>query len=153
MPSPDLPQVLIAGVVTAVLAWAAFSDLRRRIIPNWTAIAMVVGFVAATACARGDGLVGRLAAGALALAAGYALFLARIVGGGDAKLFAATALYLGIGNLPVFMLAMSLIGGVMAAGFLVARGRSPAASHDLPYGVAIAAAGVLTTWSALPPPA
>jgi prepilin peptidase CpaA len=108
--------------------------------------------VVSSAVVRGEGILGHLAAGALALAASYALFSARFVGGGDAKLFAATVLYLGIEHIVAFTLAMSLVGGVMAAGFLLARPRWPSATAELPYGVAIAAAGILTIWSRFPEP-
>jgi prepilin peptidase CpaA len=92
-------------------------------------------------------------AGAVALAVGFALFALGYVGGGDAKLFATIALWLGFRNLLDFGLATSLFGGALALTLISLR-RLPIPPffvsqawllrlHDsksgIPYGVALAA--------------
>ncbi|TAJ72501.1 MAG: peptidase [Phenylobacterium sp.] len=155
----EILQGWLAGGLTLVLTYAAVSDLRTRLIPNWTVVAVVALFVLWSVLAKGDGLAGHLAAGAIGLALGYGLFAAGLVGGGDGKLFAATALFVGFRNFLPLAVATSLIGGLLAVGFLLARPRRTWASLQLtgrlgadveiPYGVAIAAAGVLVVWAAL----
>jgi prepilin peptidase CpaA len=96
-----------------------------------------------------------LAAAAVALAAGYVLFHFGLVGGGDAKLLAAAALYFGVAQLPFLAAAVVLIGGAVAVGYLVFRprhamrglthrGRSEGSAVGIPYGVAISAGALLT---------
>ena len=74
-------------------------------------------------------------------------------GGGDAKLFTACALWLGLPGLLPFLAFTGLTGGVLAAGLIAARngiigayaasgpawlGRLLTVDEDLPYGLAIA---------------
>src|SRR5206468_2196987 len=75
------------------------------------------------------------------------------IGGGDAKLFAAIALWLGFHDLTAFALAASLFGGLLTLMILALRqwplpammarqnwiGRLHAANAGIPYGVALAA--------------
>ena len=84
-------------------------------------------------------------------ACGALLFRFGLFGGGDAKLLAAGALWIGAGSALPFLAGTALTGGALALGFLVwvgvaGRGR---ARPSLPYGVAIAAGGVLGTLSML----
>ncbi len=94
-----------------------------------------------------------LLACAAGLAAGFALFALGYVGGGDAKLFAAIALWLGFGNLLDFALVASLFGGGLALALIGMRSIPLPAMlagqgwivrlHDqqsgTPYGVALSA--------------
>ncbi len=65
------------------------------------------------------------------LTVGFALFSAGVIGGGDAKLAAATALWLGYGSLLDYVVIASVFGGVMALAILAMR------RHPLP-GFAVA---------------
>ena len=73
-----------------------------------------------------------------------------ILGGGDVKLLAAAALWLGAAALMPFLMATALAGGLLAVAFLawalVRRDRGRVA---LPYGIAIAAGGVAMTGGGL----
>ena len=78
----------------------------------------------------------RLGAAGLDLAAAAAVFLAgavafrfRLLGGGDVKLLAAGALWLGAAALGPFLLATALAGGVLALGFLSSAARARPATR------------------------
>ena len=102
-------------------------------------------------------MVWRLGAGATLLIVGVALFAAGIIGGGDAKLLAASAPWIGWTGLFQYIILVTLIGGLLALVILglrrfipprVTSGRKWLAAlssgeHGLPYGVAIAAASWL----------
>lgn len=154
----DPAPVALATLLTAVLAWAALTDIRRRQIPNGAVLAVLVLFVA-WALAGQAALASALAAGAIALVAGFLLAQFAVMGAGDAKLFAALALFTGLAGLPALTIATTAIGGVLAVGALISRPTRTLAAlqmrgagdlgRGVPYGVAIAAAACLMLWSRL----
>ena len=89
------------------------------------------------------------------LVATFALYQYGVLGGGDAKLFAAGALWFGPQAIGAFALGTAFSGGVLCAAILAYRALPlPIASvgslialHDrkngLPYGVAIAAGAAM----------
>ena len=146
-----------AGVVAAfvlLLAAAAWGDIRAYRIPNVLVAAFLLLFVLAFA----GGLIPRheimshLGAGTFALVIGMALFYRNWVGGGDAKFFAALALWAGWPEAVRLAVVMALAGGVVSA-LVLLRNRGTARESDIggdsagtlhrrvPYGVAIALAG------------
>ena len=87
-----------------------------------------------------------LAAATAVFVAGAVAFRFRLLGGGDVKLIAAAALWLGAAALGPFLLATALAGGALAVGFLLARhARREGLAAGLPYGIAIAAGGILVS--------
>jgi prepilin peptidase CpaA len=158
VPLPDLVKYAVAAGLTGVLAWASFSDVKDRRIPNIAVIA-VIGLAIVWAVAGGVGWLSALAAFAIALAIGVALYAFKIVGAGDSKLFAAVALFAGLGYLPFRAVAVALAGGVLAAVSLATRPRRAMVmfalqgkgdfGRGIPYGVAIAIGAALVTWAAL----
>ena len=62
-----------------------------------------------------------LLAGLVGLMLGFALFALGYVGGGDAKLFAVTLLWLGFRDLMPYMLIASIAGGVLTLVMLALR--------------------------------
>jgi prepilin peptidase CpaA len=97
------------------------------------------------------------AAGATLLAIGFLLFTFGWVGGGDAKIAAAAALWLGVGYTVEFVVWTSIIGGALSLILILVKHRlSPALAvryawlhrlHDpntgVPYGLALGAAAML----------
>ena len=93
------------------------------------------------------------------LAVGVALFVPGWIGGGDAKLAAATALWLGLDPLLTWFTLFALFGGALTMAVLYYRRSSAPVRlyavgflrklHDpkegVPYGVALAA-GTLMLW-------
>jgi prepilin peptidase CpaA len=146
-------EILTLAAV-ALFAAAAVTDGRVRRIPNPLPLGLALLGLAriAAGLAAGAGVV----AAALDLAAAAAVFLAgafafrfRLLGGGDVKLLAAGALWLGAAALGPFLLATALAGGALALALLVVRLlRRPDAdgiAASLPYGIAIAAGGILVS--------
>jgi prepilin peptidase CpaA len=147
--------VLLTLVGAAMIA-AAVYDVATLTIPNWISLALVVLFppIAVSAGLDWAAIGIHLAVGFAALAAGVALFAARIIGGGDAKLFAAVALYIGASWFWSFVFAVAFAGGLLAAALLAVRFAArytpqffwtkhlTNAGAGIPYGVAIAAGGL-----------
>lgn len=151
MPKSMQGNIFVYGLVGALaiaLLVAAFTDIRRRQIDNWLNAAIAL---AAPAYWWAAGLslwpdiamqVGLAAATFLVLAG---LFALRLMGGGDVKLLSALALWLAPGMFVKLLVIMSLLGGFLTIVFAawhytVTRKRDA----KIPYGVAIACAGLIT---------
>jgi prepilin peptidase CpaA len=145
--------LLLTLPALALFATAAATDLRARRIPNRLTLALALLGLARVTWALAAGapplpLAADLAAAAVVFALATAGFAAGLLGGGDVKLLAAGTLWVGAGALAPYLLTTVFAGGVLALGFaalhFVARRRG-APAPSLPYGVAIAAGGILTT--------
>lgn len=145
-------------VFPAVMAFAAAMDLLTMTIPNRVTLALAAAFFVAAP------LMGlpfadialHVGAGLLVLAAGIALFAIGGFGGGDAKLLAAAALWIGFDGLLPFLVYVTLLGGLLALAVLAYRrlpitalpipdwaARLHAGSSGIPYGIAIAGSALL----------
>src|SRR4029079_17101093 len=142
----------------ALMAFAASSDLLTMTISNRLSIALAAGFFLMTLIS-GMGLYAigmRLAAAAVVLAVAFIFFSQGWIGGGDAKLAAATALWFGFDYLLQYFVYASLFGGALTLIMIHCRLlRLPAALarhqwitrlHEkgagVPYGIALAAAAL-----------
>jgi prepilin peptidase CpaA len=147
-----LGTLLSIGAI-AIFFFAAAFDLAHRRIPNplVTALALLGGLRLLWALATGEASATPGADLGIALAifaAGAVLFHLNLIGGGDVKLLAAGALWLGAASVTPFLVVTTLAGGALALVFLLwgAVARLPVeARPSLPYGVAIAAGGILVT--------
>lgn len=146
-------------VFPAAMVLAGCLDIFTMTIPNRLTLAFALLFAPAAAYAglplAEIGL--HLTAGVAMLAIAFGFFALGWIGGGDAKFFAATVLWLGWSDLLAYALYFSLIGGGLTLAILAARsmplpavlGRAEWALrlHDaksgIPYGVALAAAGMI----------
>lgn len=161
--------VLIA-LFPALVIVAALRDATTMTIPNWLCLAGLVGFVPIALIAHMPMslLIASLTVGIIALVAGMAMFAVRWIGGGDAKLLAMCALWMGWPLLMTFLLWTALAGGALAIGLLTARKlaarfaptpdtpprlpwlhRLLQPDGDIPYGVAIAI-GAMIAYPASP---
>ena len=71
------------------------------------------------------------------------LFQIGVMGGGDVKLIAALSLWMPLGAFMVMLMVMSVAGGVLTIGMLIARAvRRGHAPIEVPYGIAIAFAAL-----------
>src|SRR5882672_11479413 len=99
----------------AMMAFAAFSDLLTMTISNRVSLILVGSFFAlalASGMSAGD-MLSHAGAGGIVLLAAFGCFARGWIGGGDAKLAAATALWLGFDYLPTYLVYASLFGGVL----------------------------------------
>ena len=153
----DLFALLVfAGLLLA----AAACDVARMKIPNALSAALAAAFVPLAFALRlpvqDIGL--HLLFGASILLIGYLLFQIKVLGGGDAKLIAAAAVWTGAPAFLYFFAFTAVAGGVLALGFIALRlqfapanalpafvNRLLTPGGGLPYGVAIAAGGIIAT--------
>ena len=152
----------------AMMAFAASSDLLTMTISNRVSLILIAGFLA-LACISGMGLVdilGHIGAGCLVLLVAFGFFTRGWIGGGDAKLAAATALWLGFDYLLPYLVYASLLGGALTLALIWFRMSPlpPALARQewlerlhrkdagVPYGIALAAAALAiypdTPWMA-----
>jgi prepilin peptidase CpaA len=151
----------IAAALVATFLWAAIDDVANRRIPNASVLTAISLYVVWAVITQGHDLVSGLEAGGIALAVGYAFWSFKLVGAGDAKLFAAGALFVGLGGLLLYALATALSGGLLAALSLVSRPRRAAVmwtlrgegnfGRGIPYGAAIACGAIVAFWTKLFP--
>ena len=116
----------------ALMAFAAASDLFTMTISNRVSLALAAGFLV-LAFASGMGgpdVLMHLAAGATVLAVAFACFAFGWVGGGDAKVAAAAALWVGFDHLLNYLVYASLFGGALTLFLLQFR------QWPLPYALA-----------------
>ena len=153
----------------AMMAFAASTDLVRMTISNRLTMTLAAGFFALAAL-QGLPLAdigSHMAAGFTVLAISFFFFIRGWVGGGDAKLAAATALWFGWPHLFDYLVSASLLGGGLTLLLLEFRRRTLPAPlartawiarlHDpeggVPYGIALAAAALFvypsTPWMAM----
>src|SRR6476646_4841339 len=111
-----LPATLGGQIALVLYVWplvvAAISDYRALRVPNWLNATLAGLFpVAALAFGHEVDWLSHVAARLVVLVGGAAMFHFRLMGGGDVKLLAAVALWLGLGQLAPFLFAVALIGG------------------------------------------
>lgn len=88
---------VLSAVVLAIVAVAAFTDLRARVIPNWLTLPSLLAAFALRGWAGGlTDLTLSVLAALLCLAPAYFLFARGALGGGDVKLFAAQGAFFGV---------------------------------------------------------
>ena len=153
----------------AMMAFAASSDLFTMTISNRVTLLLVAGFVvlAAVSGMPVEDVLWHVGAALVVLCVTFVFFARRWIGGGDAKLAAATALWLGFDHLMPYLLYASIFGGVLTLAMIRFRLMPlPQAFADqewvkrlhrldggVPYGIALAAAALLiypdTAWMKL----
>lgn len=114
-------DALVLNSFLALLGLAAVYDIATLRIPNWVCALLASLFVVAAVRVGQVDWLSHLGAGVLVFLGGVLLFRFRIFGGGDIKLLVAGALWTGFWALPFFLLAVGLLGGVVAVFFYVLR--------------------------------
>lgn len=154
MPDYTILQWIAVGAFPALLLAAGASDIAAMRIPNLLTgvIALAFPVAAAGTAMPYEALLWHMGAGLAALVIGMGIFALGWAGGGDAKLFAASVLWLGPEAAPAYALMAALFGGGLTLGLLAFR-RLPLPAplagqgwlmrlHDpqegVPYGVALA---------------
>ena len=146
-------------ILPLCLAMAAFSDLFTMTIPNRISLILIASFIV-LAPLSGLGLqaIGmHLAGGAIVFTACFALFAFNVMGGGDAKLLSATALWFGLNESLLFLMTdVAAVGGLVTLLILAVRAQSDTIlaiglpvpnsvllAKKIPYGIAIAIGGFI----------
>ena len=137
----------LLAVLGCLLLAAGIEDARARTISNWTNLAVAL-LAPVWWWAQGYGLwpdavLQLVLAGAVLLVFAGAFALGAM-GGGDVKLIAALALWLPLQPLLTLLTVMSIAGGVVTLLMMAERRvRRTTGVLEVPYGVAIAFAGLL----------
>jgi prepilin peptidase CpaA len=142
----------------ALMAFSAFSDLFTMTISNRISILLIAGFgvMAALIGMNLSDILSHAGAGLAVLAVTFTFFACGWIGGGDAKLAAATALWLGFDPLLEYLLTASIFGGALTLVIMrfrlmpmpaLLQGQEWAArlhriDAGVPYGIALAAAAL-----------
>lgn len=152
-------QLVMMIVFPSLMMFAALSDLFTMTISNRISIALVLIFLPfAFFAGLTPAEIGlHLACGFGVLVLTFWMFAMNWIGGGDAKLAAATALWIGWGHIADYGLDSTMIGGALTLLILYVRklplpswaARVPWIAHlhdrqtGVPYGIALAIAGLL----------
>jgi prepilin peptidase CpaA len=142
-----------------MLAFAAFSDLFTMTIANRVSLILAGGFVilALLTGMSAHDMLSHAGAAAAVLVVAFACFTQGWIGGGDAKLTAATVLWLGLGHLADYLIYASLLGGALTIALIQYRampmpqllmGREWAErlhrqDTGIPYGIALAVSALV----------
>ncbi len=154
-------EALIFVVFPFCMLFAAISDMLSMTIANRVPLLLAGVFLVVAPLTGMDwaAFAWHLAAGSLVLCVTFGLFAMGGMGGGDAKLLAATALWLGFGFCLVqYLVASAILGGFLTLGILAYRKSTLAVftSHSIflrhfadektgvPYGIALGIGGLLT---------
>jgi prepilin peptidase CpaA len=153
-----LTDVIRLLLFPALMAFAASSDLLTMTISNKLSLALTGSFFLLTfAIGMTLPAIGmHLAAAVLVLVFSFGFFSQGWIGGGDAKLVAATALWFGFDYLLDYLIYASLFGGVLTLALIQFRkfplpgplARQPwimrlhETGGGIPYGIALAAAAL-----------
>jgi prepilin peptidase CpaA len=143
----------------ALMAFAAVSDLLTMTISNRVSLLLVAGFavLAAAGGMTAHDILPHAAAGLIVLTASFACFAMGWIGGGDAKVASAAALWLGLSHLLDYLLYASLFGGALTLLLIQFRQwplpvvlgkhgwvqRLHVKDADIPYGIALALGGLM----------
>ena len=162
----------VLAVAVGILVIVAYEDVRTRRIPNALSLSIAaLGLARIALAAEVLDASYTLAAAIIIFAITFALFQRGAIGGGDAKILTAAALLIGYRELLSFLFLMSLCGGALALAILAAErldlslgrfrrgahvsstgqsegGRSAPEASTVPYGLAVATAGVITLMTA-----
>ena len=164
-----LTEAIQLTLFPATMAFAASSDLFTMTIANRISLILLGGFVllAAMTGMSVHEVALHFGAGGTVLVVCFVMFACGWIGGGDAKLAAATALWLGFPHLFDYLIYASILGGALTLAIIQFRKwplPAKLAGHEwierlhrtgggVPYGIALAAAALLiyphTEWMTL----
>jgi prepilin peptidase CpaA len=139
-------SMALAAVLAAMMLAAAISDIRTRTIANELNLAMAVLAIPywfASGLTLWPDMALQLGLAFATFVVFVGLFMVGGMGGGDVKMIGAVALWVPPSLLLPMLMVMAIGGGVLSAGMLVHKyWTKKTEPPEVPYGVAIAAAGL-----------
>ncbi|MDO8379269.1 MAG: A24 family peptidase [Phenylobacterium sp.] len=136
-------EIALNLALLALLAGSVFSDVTRRLIPNFVCLGVfLLGLVHAVLISTGDWIYSLVGCG-IVLLGGLALHQKKVLGGGDIKLITALSIWLMPIELARFVLSIMFAGGLVGAGYLAVgfvrrlRDKTAPAAAGVPYALAI----------------
>ena len=156
MPDETFSYALLGALAIALLT-AAFTDLAHRRIANWLNAGIALGaplFWLASGLSLWPDIALQLGLALATFAVLAGLFALGAIGGGDVKLLTGLALWIAPGLFAELLLWMALLGGVLTFAFIAWKVFwRPPGRLTIPYGVAIAFAGLIVLTSGYVPAA
>lgn len=141
-----------------MMIFSSFSDLFSMSISNKVSLVLIIGFFIFALSIGMDyqTILSHFSIFALVLVIGFSLFALNIIGGGDAKLVASTALWLGWAHVGQYILLASFLGGILTILLLKFRAnlipeklnktewvlRLHDSNNGAPYGIALGLAAL-----------
>ena len=142
----NLNMALLAALALLLVS-AGIQDARTREIANWknaAILALAPLWWWSNGLSLQPDIAIQLAAGGVVFALFCAAFYFNWMGGGDVKMISALALWLPIQALVWMLIVMSLLGGALTIILVIERTiRRKDGAIEIPYGVAIALAGLI----------
>ncbi|USD64740.1 prepilin peptidase [Vibrio sp. SCSIO 43136] len=138
-------QLILIGILFAILAFLSFRDVFYRTIDNSVLIVLLV-ISLLTSVYMGHWL--SLAASPISFIL-ISLCLHQVFGGGDIKLFSVLIPLITPGHWLAYLLLTLLFGGVLALFYSLMRSREWIKKHGLPYGVSISLSGFISILASL----
>jgi prepilin peptidase CpaA len=138
---------VLLGALAIALVYACIDDWRRRIIENWLTLGIaLVAPLLWWANGWTFGAMGIQIAMAIVLFLIFLIFfMLGMMGGGDVKLIAALALWFPLPDMARLLVVMAILGGLLTLGMMIRHKlRKDDAPLEVPYGIAIALAGLWT---------
>jgi prepilin peptidase CpaA len=138
---------VLLGALAIALIYACIDDWRRRIIENWLTLGIaLVAPIFWWSNGWTFGAMGIQVAMAIVLFLIFLIFfMLGMMGGGDVKLIAALALWFPVPDMMRLLMVMAILGGLLTLGMMIRHKlRKDEAPLEVPYGIAIALAGLWT---------
>ncbi len=150
---------IIVVIFASAMFIAAFKDATTMTIPNWISLALTASFfvVIPFVWPGWPDFGTHILVGLAFFLGGFAMFAFGWLGGGDAKLMAATGLWWQWADATVYVLNTTLIGAAIALGLIIGRKFIPVRiltapwaykmfkdEKKMPYGLALAAGALIT---------
>ena len=150
---------LLVCIFLLILLTGSIYDLKSFEIPNYvTLLATFLFFpVALSEHMSLLEILLHISAGGVVLLTGFVLYSFNFIGAGDAKLLAASSIWFGFAELPIFLVMVAMVGGFLSlVGIIVRKVTLPTAwaqvgwiqnlheESGVPYGVAISAGAIMS---------
>ncbi len=150
---------MIFAIFAVTMIAAAYNDATTMKIPNWISLALIVGFcLVQPFIFQSWAVLGtHFTVSGLFFLVGFAMFAFGWLGGGDAKLMAATALWWQWSDAAMYISYTTLTGAALAILLLLGRKFLPVSiftsqiplamfkeEKNMPYGIALAAGALMT---------
>lgn len=147
MAGENLLSVALVVALGLMLVSAGIEDVRVREIANWKNAAIVLAaplFWWSSGLALWPDMAMQLLFAGIVFAIFCGVFAMGWMGGGDVKLIAALSLWMPLVRFVDMMIIMSIAGGAVTLVMVIdGRIRNNSRAIEVPYGVAIAIAGLL----------
>ena len=150
---------ILVCIFLLVLLTGSIYDLKSFEIPNYVVLVATFLFfpVALSEHMSLPEIFLHILAGGVVLLVGFVLYSFNFIGAGDAKLLAASSIWFGFAELPIFLCIVAMVGGFLSLLLIIFRKVTlPAAwaqvgwiqnlykEKGVPYGVAISAGAILS---------